>query len=211
MTPNRLLLIAQSPVLRYGIQTLVESTWQVGDVAEAENSLEVYGLARRFAPDLAIVQDALPGVTGMISARMIQQLSASTRVIVLADDVELAERAAGGRQGVDALLPMAIEPIDLADVIRKFEHAPVATSAAQVPALEIALLDGIARGLTPEAVAEAISTPGVMIERALASLMLRFEAADCAGIVAGAIRRGWIDPQAKLPGGVPAISFAVAA
>jgi len=208
--PNRLLLIAQSPVLRYGIRMLVESTFPPGDVAEAENGLDVYGMARRFAPDLAIIQDALPGVTGMIAARMIQQLSAATRVIVLADDTELAERSAGGRQGVDALLPMGIEPVDFADVIRMFERTAAATGAEPIPALEIALLDGIARGMSPDAVALAAATPAERIETALAALMIRFKAVDCAGIVAGAVRRGWIDPQAQLPGAAPAISFAVA-
>lgn len=211
MTPNRLLLIAQSPVLRYGIQTLVESNGPVGEVAEAGNALDVYGIAPRFAPDLVIVQDALPGVTGMLSARMIRQLTPATHVIVLADDVELAERAAGGTDSVDALLPMAIEPDELTETIRRFERAESETPMDDVPALEIALLDGLARGMSLQAIAAAIDASHDALADGLRALLARFDASNRAELFANVVRRGWIDPHVQPPAASPPISFAVAA
>ncbi len=211
MTPNRLLLVAQSPVLRYGIQILVESTWALGAVAEAENTLEVYRLAARFAPDLAIVQDALPGVTGIISARLIRQLSPETRVIVLADKPDVASRAAGELHGVDALLPTAIEPDDLTEAVRGLERTRPGASKGDIPAIQIALLDGLSRGMSLGAIAAATGAAVESLNDGFASLLTRFEASDVTSLIVNAIRRGWIDPQAQLPGAGPTIGFAVAA
>jgi DNA-binding NarL/FixJ family response regulator len=211
LTPNRLLLIARSPVFRFGIQILVESSCRVGEIAEAENTLDVYTAASRFGPDLVIMQDALPGVTGMTSARMIRQLTPAARVIVLADNVELAERTAGGTFAVDALLPTAIEPDDLTEAIRRFDGGSVNSSADQASALEIAVLDGIAREISLEAIAAKIESSHESIANAFQKLLARFNARDGAELIAAAVRRGWIDPHTQLPDVRRAVSFAVAA
>ena len=211
MTPNRLLLIARSPVFRFGIQILVESSCRVGEIAEAENTLDVYTTASRFGPDLVIMQDALPGVTGMTSARMIRQLAPAARVIVLADNVELAERTAGETFAVDALLPTAIEPDDLTEAIRRFDGGSVNSSVDQAPALEIAVLDGIAREISLEAIAAKIESSHESIANVFQKLLARFNARDGAELIAAAVRRGWIDPHTQLPDVRRAVSFAVAA
>jgi DNA-binding NarL/FixJ family response regulator len=211
LTPNRLLLIAQSPVLRFGIQILVEASCPVGEIAEAENALDVFGAVPRFAPDLVIMQDALPGVTGMVSAGMIRQLAPDACVIVLADDIELAERVAGGTLAVDALLPTAIEPDDLTEAIREFDGETAASSPDQAPALEIAVLDGIARGISLETIAAKIDRPYESIAHAVQRLLVRFNAHDVAELIAAAVRRGWIDPHTQLPDRRDTVSFAVAA
>ena len=198
-------------MLRFGIRCLVESSFTVDQVAEAEHSLAAYALAPHFAPDLAIVQDALPGVTGMMSARMLRQLLPAACVIVLADNPELAARAAGDARGVDALLPTAIEPADLASAIREFERPPTAPPRIDASALEIALLDGLTRNATMESIGSMIGQPIEMLNDGLTSLLTRFEATDPASLIVNAIRRGWIDPQAQLPGAGPPVSFAVAA
>jgi DNA-binding NarL/FixJ family response regulator len=211
LTPNRLLLIARSPVFRFGIQILVESSCRVDEIAEAENALDVYTTASQFEPDLVIMQDALPGVTGMTSARMIRLLTPAARVIVLADNVELAERTAGGTLAVDALLPTAIEPDDLTEAIRRFDGVSVSPSEDQASALEIAVLDGIAREISFETIAAKSESSRESIANAFQKLLARFNARDGADLIAVAVRRGWIDPHTRPPGAGYAVSFAVAA
>ena len=63
----RVLLVAQSPVLRIGLQGVLEAE-DYRIVAEAQNGLEATALASSHQPSLAVIQDALRGVSGVVAA-----------------------------------------------------------------------------------------------------------------------------------------------
>jgi DNA-binding NarL/FixJ family response regulator len=207
-----LLLIAQSPVWRYALQTVVQMDSPKIDVETADHSLAAYSVAPRFNPDLTIIQDALPGVSGMIAARMIRQIAPSSRVIVLADDVQLAIDVAGKAQSIDAVLPSASEPDDLNAAIRSFPPRVESSGGSfEATPLEIALLDGVSRGLSLEAIAAATGSSTDDLTRGLTVLHHMFGSAEPTTLVANAIRRGWIDLHVRVPGVNRPVSFAVAA
>ena len=66
MERHRLLLIAQSPVLRMGIKAILENVVELEHVLECGNALDAVPLLEAGAPDLVLIQDTLPGVTGQL-------------------------------------------------------------------------------------------------------------------------------------------------
>jgi DNA-binding NarL/FixJ family response regulator len=106
---ERALLIAQSPVLRIGIQGVLDAGNDVRVIAEAENGLQATALAEAHSPQLAIIQDALRGVSGVVVARAIRDVSPKTRIVVLTEDESEARIVTAIVHGVDALLPAAID------------------------------------------------------------------------------------------------------
>jgi DNA-binding NarL/FixJ family response regulator len=209
LTPSRLLLIAQSPVWRYALRMVVQSSWPQVESTEAEHALAAFKTAPEFGPDLTIIQDALPGVSGMIAGRMVRQLAPEGRVIVLTDDVDVALGAVGGAGGVDAVLPSAVEPDDLAAAILSFEH--LRPEVPDVTPLDVAVLDGVARGLSLDAIQAGVGVDLSDVVASLTALHRQFDSADALTLVANAVRRGWVDLHAHPPGGGAAITFAVAA
>jgi CheY-like chemotaxis protein len=209
LTPSRLLLIAQSPVWRYALRMVVQSTWPQVESAEAEHALASFKTAPDFGPDLTIIQDALPGVSGLIAGRMVRQLAPEGRVIVLTDEVDVALGAVGGAGGVDAVLPSAVEPDDLAAAILGFEH--LRPEVPDVTPLDVAVLDGVSRGLSLEAIQFGTGADLADVIASLTALHRQFDSADALTLVANAVRRGWVDLHAHAPGGGAAITFAVAA
>ncbi|HKG25089.1 MAG TPA: response regulator, partial [Thermomicrobiales bacterium] len=107
--PERVLLVAQSPVLRIGIQGVIEAGEDFRIVAEAENGLQATAMAASHLPTLAIIQDALRGVSGVVVARAVRDVSPRTRIVVLTDEVDDERVVAAVVHGVDALLPAAID------------------------------------------------------------------------------------------------------
>src|SRR5690242_10827587 len=110
MAPVRVLLLAQSPVLRFGIQGILDHAFAIERVAESDNALDAASIAQEFAPHLVVIQYALPGVNGMLAARMLRDLVPDARIAILSDFTDDADKVQAIRHGADALLSAAIEP-----------------------------------------------------------------------------------------------------
>lgn len=115
MLQQRVLLVAQSPVLRVGIQGVLEADGRFRVVAEAQNGLEAASLTGAHNPSLAIIQDALAGVTGVMVAQTVRDLCLRAKIIVLTDSVDEQRIVAAVVHGVDALLPSAIDGRELVE------------------------------------------------------------------------------------------------
>ena len=117
--PERVLLVAQSPVLRIGIQGVIEAGEDFRVIAEADNGLQATAMAASHEPALEVIQDALRGVSGVVVARAVRDVSPRTRVAVLTDEVYDERIVAAVVHGVDALLPAAIDGGELVTALRR--------------------------------------------------------------------------------------------
>src|SRR5688572_17996367 len=117
--PERVLLVAQSPVLRIGIQGVIEAGEDFRVIAEADNGLQATAMAASHQPTLAIIQDALRGVSGVVAARAVRDVSPRSRVVVLTDEVDDERIVAAVVHGVDSLLPAAIDSAGLVTALRR--------------------------------------------------------------------------------------------
>ena len=176
----RLLLVAQSPVLRFGIRSVLESVVTIDAYAEASGALEAAAAARAAQPDLVVIHDALPGLTGTVAAGMLRQLLPHARIVLMSDDVEERHRAAAIRAGADSLLSMAIGPDEFASAMDGLiaRSAPTqddllvtdAPATVMPTPAQLAMLDGIARGLPVEEIARRFGAR----EREVAAGLQRF-------------------------------------
>jgi DNA-binding NarL/FixJ family response regulator len=224
---ERVLLVAQSPVLRIGIQAVLEARKDYCIIAEAENGLQATALAASHEPTLAIIQDALRGVSGVVAGRAVHEVSHQTRVVVLTDEIDEERIVAAVVHGVDALLPAAIDGSELIAALgrlcagersleelvlsrpeiaaRVFDEArAVATGEAPIRSSalsgrEIAILDGVVRGMSNREIAAGLFVVEQTVKNHMTSLLRKLSAGDRTEAVVSAVRTGMIDLGAQLP------------
>jgi DNA-binding NarL/FixJ family response regulator len=230
--PERVLLVAQSPVLRIGIQGVIEAGEDFRIIAEADNGLQATAMAASYEPTLAIIQDALRGVSGVVVARAVRDVSPKSRVVVLTDDVDDERIVAAVVHGVDALLPAAIDGAGLVTALRRvcagerpledlvlsrreiaarvFDEArTVATGdpsvrSSALSGREIAILDGVVRGMSNREIASGLYVVEQTVKNHMTSLLRKLSAGDRTEAVVSAVRTGMIDLGAQLPAPPPA-------
>ena len=223
---ERVLLVAQSPVLRIGLQGVLEAEGHL-IVAEAQNGLEATALAGSHQPTLAVIQDALRGVSGVVAARAVRDVAARTRIVVLTDEVDDERIVAAVVHGVDALLPSAIDGVGLIAAIGRvtagerlldelvlshpqiaakvFNEARTAATigtsirSSTLSGREIAILDGVVRGLSNREIASGLYVVEQTVKNHMTSLLRKLSAGDRTEAVVSAVRTGMIDLGAQLP------------
>lgn len=85
-----ILLADDHRLVRRGIRTLVETERDMHVVAEASDGLEAVAAAAEHRPDVAVVDLAMPGLSGIEVVRQMQQHAPTTRVVVLSMHGSLA-------------------------------------------------------------------------------------------------------------------------
>jgi len=206
MATARVLLVAQSPVLCYGIRTVLESALTVEQVAEATGALEAAARAQSLDPDLVVIHDALPGVKGDVTALLMRRLRPHATIVIMSDDAGESHRAKSIRNGADALLSMAIESDGFAAEIEALPgRTPVDRVQSDellppdIPSLQIAVLDGIVRGLSASDIADRLQIDEEVLAAETASLLRHLHAADRPSAVIAAIHLGLVDLHDQLP------------
>ena len=227
MRSHRVLLVAQSPVLRYGIRGILDAHGIAGEVREEAAILDGVAASIERQPTLVIVQDALTGVNGTVGGRALREAAPRTGVIVLADVVDDDRLVLALRHGVDALLPSAsdvptlvatIARIDAGDVpiaadmlkrpaltsrmtsaIRHDAHAAATDGAESFSGVEIAVMDGIVRGASNRDIAAALRIGEQAVRTHAAAVLRKLGATDRLSALVAAARSGYVDLGAQMP------------
>jgi DNA-binding NarL/FixJ family response regulator len=230
----RVLLLAQSPVLRFGIRGILDGVLDIGEVAEADNALDAAASAQAFDPDLIVIQYALPGVNGMLAARMLRDLVPRAKIAVLSDYLSDADIVLALRHGADALLSAAIEPASFTQTIGDLlaGRAVLTDYVLEQPALaarvfdavrsagigedasyrswalltpgEIAILDGSVRGLSSREIGELTGIGEHAMKSLTTSLFAKLDATDRTTAIVAAVRTGLVQLNHHLPAQAPA-------
>jgi DNA-binding NarL/FixJ family response regulator len=113
---TRVLIVDDSERIRRGLRGLLELAEEVELVAEAANGAEGVRLAERLAPDIVLMDLAMPVMDGIMATREIRASRPETRVLVVTalPGQEQAARTAGA----DAVLLKDADPLELLRVIR---------------------------------------------------------------------------------------------
>lgn len=214
----RVLLADDHALVREGTRRLLETEDDVVVVAEAASGEEAIEAARRFHPDIAVVDIAMPGIGGINATRAIKEEHPETAVLMLSayDDepylLALLEAGAAGfllknvhgQELVKALRAVArgesVLPPALAEkMMRRLATQPRPTeqqsAAQQLSERELDVLRLAARGLPNKEIARRLNLSIRTVHSHLANIFAKLHVGSRTEAVLLALREGLISLQ----------------
>ena len=79
----KILIADDYKVMREGLCSLIESLENMEVVGEAENGRSVVSMARELMPDIVIMDIAMPGLNGIMAARLISSDMPQVKILAL--------------------------------------------------------------------------------------------------------------------------------
>jgi DNA-binding NarL/FixJ family response regulator len=218
MKTLRILLADDHTLVRAGIRALLEQLDGVQVVAEADNGDDALRLVEEQRPDIALLDIAMSGVSGLDVAQRVAECFPGVRVIILSmhsseeyvwralnagaagyllkdsatAELELAVRAIA--QGQTYLSP-AVSKYVIADYVRRVGGGLERGSLNQLTPRQREVLQLVAEGCTTQDIAHRLGISVKTVESHRAQIMDRLDIHDIAGLVRYAIRNGLIRPE----------------
>lgn len=237
MERKRVLIVAAPPALRLGIRGVFGADERFEVAAEAANALEATVIAALHEPALVVLDDALPGVRGLLVARMLHDQCPAARLVLLVEEIDDELTVAAVAGGVAALLPAAVEPrtllavahevaagqrpIDrlvlgrpaltarLVDEVRAasvgLSIEPGAPRGDRLAGREIAILDGVVRGMSNKEIADRLFVVEQTVKNQMTVVLRKLNAVDRTTAVVSAIKSGCLRAQDLPRPGFPSL------
>lgn len=207
----RILIADGQPAVRRELRTLLEREG-FGVVGEAGDGQEAVLLAQELRPDVAVVDVAMPLMSGLEAIREIHRTCEGTRTILLtkrAEDASVREALRAGIRGyvlksrASAELIRAIQEVTsdraylspaVSEVFLRACRIGADTSPDPLTPRERQVLQFIAEGMRTREIAEHLVLSVKTVESHRTRLMAKLNIHQTAGLVRYAIRRGLIQP-----------------
>lgn len=212
--PLRVLLVDDHPLVRAGIRRVLETRPGLEIVAEASDGNEALRMIEATAPDIVVLDLAMPELDGLEVLERLRSRGSSFKILVLTMHAhpEYVRRALqSGADGyllkesaVQELLA-AIDSVMLGD---RYYSPQIRAQLAQwmdqgtadarpavqlLTAREREVLKGIARGLSTKEIATALEISARTVETHRANLMRKLEIKSIARLTQFAIRAGLVE------------------
>lgn len=213
---TRILLADDHALVRRGVRLILDGEPDLTVVAEAGDGAEAVEQARAHRPDLAILDIAMPRMTGLQAARELSRIQPELRILMLTmydneqfffealsagasgyvlksvADRDLVEACRAAMRGEPFLYPGAIKAL-----IRN--HLERAREGGAVPARTITdreeeILKLVAEGHTSQEIADMLVISVKTVERHRANLLQKLGLKDRLELTRYAIRVGLIEP-----------------
>lgn len=214
--PIRILLADDHALVRRGVRLILDGEPDLTVVAEAGDGAEAIALARHQPVDLAILDVAMPRMTGLQAARELSILRPNLRILMLTmhDDVQyffqalragasgyvlksvadrdLVEACRATMRGEPFLYPGAVTALirDYLDRARRGEDLPEQILTAR----EEEVLKLVAEGHSSKQIAEELVISAKTVERHRANMLHKLGMRDRLDLTRYAIRAGLIEP-----------------
>ena len=213
--PTRILLADDHALVRRGVRLILESEPDLTVIAEAGDGAEAVALARTHEIDLAILDVAMPRMTGLQAAREIARRPAAPRILLLSmydNDQYFFEALKAGASGyvlksvadrdlVDACRAvMRGEPFIYPDALTALmrEYLQRARRGERLPGSilterESEIVKLIAEGRSSKEIAALLVISIKTVERHRANILQKLEMRDRTELTRYAIRTGLIE------------------
>jgi DNA-binding NarL/FixJ family response regulator len=214
--PTRILLADDHALVRRGVRLILESEPDLTVVAEAGDGAEAVALARSHEIDLAVLDVAMPRMTGLQAAREISRRPAAPRILLLSmydSDQYFFEALKAGACGyvlksvADRDLVAACraavrgEPFIYPDALTALmrEYLVRARRGERLPgsiltAREAEVVKLIAEGRSSKEIASLLVISIKTVERHRANILQKLEMRDRTQLTRYAIRTGLVEP-----------------
>ena len=118
-TPIRLLVVDDHKLFRRGLVALLAQDRRLSVVGEAGDASAAQVSAAKLSPDLILLDNHLPGVSGVDAIAGLKQAAPGARIVMLTVSENVDDLAAGLRACADGYLLKTIDTEDLADSIER--------------------------------------------------------------------------------------------
>lgn len=207
----RILIADDHPMFMHGLRGILERE-RFDVVAEAADGRKAVQLAEKHAPDVAILDLAMPLLNGLDAAREIGKVSPGTRTILLTSYSEEQYVLDALRAGVTGYILKTKATADLVQAIREVSRGTLYISPGvsqeavraylsddqlrsdPLSPREREVLQLIAEGKTMKEVGVILSVSVKTAETHRMRIMGKLEIRETAGLVRYAIRHGMIQP-----------------
>lgn len=206
-----LLLADDHQLVRAGLRMLLSAMPQFEVVAEARDGHGVLDQVAQHAPQIALVDISMPGMSGLSALRELRERHPRTRVLLLSmyDNPEYVTEALHSGAAGYLLKDAAVEelaralaavargetylsPAIASHVVRALTNPSAAAGAGELTARQEQVLRFVARGQTSKQIAQELGLSIKTIETHRNQIMKRLAIHDLAGLVRYAIRSGLI-------------------
>jgi DNA-binding NarL/FixJ family response regulator len=211
----RVILADDHHLVRQGIRSLLEKAGDIEILAEAENGQEAVKLAERLAPDVLVMDIAMPRLNGIQAAEQIRSLGLATQVVILSmysDETVVRQALRAGVRGYllkrsvveelllalraamhgEIYLSPAVSQMMMTDFLAGQSAAEGVSPFDQLSAREREALKLVAEGATNKTIAEAMQISIKTVEKHRTNLMTKLNVHDLAGLIRIAIKHGLI-------------------
>ncbi|WP_329139920.1 response regulator transcription factor [Streptomyces sp. NBC_00670] len=215
-TRTRILLADDHALVRRGVRLILEGEPDFEVVAEAGDGAEAVQAARTHRPDLAILDVAMPRMTGLQAARELSQLQPDLRILMLSmydneqyffqalkagacgyvlksvADRDLVEACRAAVRGEPFLYPGAVTALirNFLDRVRSGDEAPDSVLTPR----EEEVLKLIAEGHSSKEIADTLFISIKTVQRHRANLLHKLGLRDRLELTRYAIRAGLVEP-----------------
>jgi DNA-binding NarL/FixJ family response regulator len=205
-TKIKVLLVDDHSLVRRGFRRMLEDESDIAVIGEAGNGEEAVQLARELAPQVIVMDCALPGTSGLAATRRILETDPSKAILMLSmhsEDTLVRQALDAGARGyilknaVDLELATAIRRVAAGEVVLDAQLAKPATLRGErnagLTARELEILQLIVNGKSNKEIADdlKLSVNTVAVHRA--NIMETLGIHKTAELVVYAIRHGLVN------------------
>ncbi len=215
MTPIRVVLADDHPIVRTGIRTMLAKASDIIVVAEVGNGPDVLVLLAEIAPDVLLLDMEMPGFSGVEVAQKLKAANSKVKVLALSahdDEVYVHSLLSNGAAGyltkeeAPELIIEAVRGIARGEKgwISRRAAAQMSSWTRQQSAeptglteREMQVLQQAATGKTNREIASALGITGKTVEKHMGGVFEKLHVSSRVEAVMLAIKRGWIDPNPR--------------
>ena len=207
----RVVVAEDHHLVRQGIRALLERTDDITVVGEAANGHEAVELVKRLAPDVLVIDIAMPRLDGLQAIGRMHAHGLPTRAVLLSmysDETLVRQALRKGARGYllkrsvveelllairaanrgDLYLSPAISRAIVTDLLRLEDDAKVLSPFERLTPREREVLQLIAEGHTNTAIAQILKISVKTVEKHRSNLMSKLHVHGLAGLIRTAIK-----------------------
>ena len=219
----RVLLVDDHTIVRQGLRALLEAENDIAVIGEAENGRQAVQLAQKLAPDVVVMDLAMPNLNGLEATRQITREVPVARLLILSsyDDDEYVQQVT--EAGATGYLLKQTAATELIKAVREAQRGnaffspaisrrlaqhyrevfmagiPARKQTVKLTSRETEVLQLIAEGRANKQIAAELSISIKTVEKHRQQVMNKLNIHETAGLTRYAISRGVIEGGARLP------------